>query len=366
MTVWIADNGEQRRQHLRRLIESNSREEQEAFLLDTIESYIEENKEDYLNEDLLHVAYIGQQRSLPADGDGTEVITSAPDAAATTTIDFKGDEESGPSPVLVGLGAALVFLALAAVGIGYAYHRRRRRQRREATEPPPGSFPGLSPEESHYYDDDTIEEYPSHLQDANAPSEDLFGLDGARQSDVSSARSSELRPPSSLAVLGSASMLARQLSYSPPRSSTEGPSPEEDVGAQQQGTFLLDYSQQSHFSSPTESSSEEEAAGSQQHSQQSSEEVNGDGERSTDSTEGSQPINGTGDSQPLDTTEDTMPFNMAPTIQEATADGNDSDNSSIWQGNHIGDALVPENVTSEAPTESNEDEVVEEFSGEMV
>jgi len=33
---------------------------------------------------------------------------------------------------------------------------------------------------------------------------------------------------------------------------------------------------------------------------------------------------------------------------------------------HIGDAVVPENVTSEAPTESNEDEVVEEFSGEMV
>eukprot|EP00579_Thalassiosira_antarctica_P008638 CAMPEP_0201884712 /NCGR_PEP_ID=MMETSP0902-20130614/17511_1 /ASSEMBLY_ACC=CAM_ASM_000551 /TAXON_ID=420261 /ORGANISM="Thalassiosira antarctica, Strain CCMP982" /LENGTH=680 /DNA_ID=CAMNT_0048413719 /DNA_START=114 /DNA_END=2156 /DNA_ORIENTATION=- len=207
MTVWMT-NAQQR--HLRQLVDTDSKEEQEAMLFDTVQSYIEQNEESYLNDELLHVAYIGQ-RNLTTVGD-TNID------GAQETIDMDAGDDGGLKNPLIALAAVGVFLALVIFGAAWVYRRRRQREAEPGLDMEAGAFPALTPESaSNMYE--TQESPPT--RDENVRSNNLFGLNGV-PSDAASVQSRrELTPPSSLSIIGGASTLARELSYSSPRSSLE-------------------------------------------------------------------------------------------------------------------------------------------------
>ena len=71
MTVWVA-TAEPRR--LRRLADTADRHELAVFLRNTVHAYIEQHGDSYLDEDLLHVAFIGQRNRTVSGPGVTETI----------------------------------------------------------------------------------------------------------------------------------------------------------------------------------------------------------------------------------------------------------------------------------------------------
>jgi hypothetical protein len=213
MTFWMTTTQQRR---LRQLADTADGSVEEAFLHNTVQSYIEQHAESYLNDDLLHVTYIGQ-RDLIGDPDVSE-------ASATQSVGV--GKRSGVNPVIefVSLAAAGLLMVVVAFGAVVAYRRRRRQHQ---AEPPgidldeeTGAFPRLTPE----YRDSINVTNGEEMQDARPPQEDhvpsnhLTGLSevssfGSNDNDLQEVR--EPTPPSLLAAIGGASTYARQLSYSP-------------------------------------------------------------------------------------------------------------------------------------------------------
>ena len=194
MTAWVSTS-QQRSRLLRHLVDSSDpKEEQEAVLLQTVQSYIEENQSSYLTDDLLHVSYVGH-RDLTGDNIDDQGTNVEQIGRSSTQIPIGGDGNPGMNLALVGLAAAAVLLTLIATVAAVTY--RNRRGRREpavsATDLESGACPGLSPES----------------QGENARILNPGTLD-------ESVVEEKERSPSSLAVLGAASSIVRQLSYSPP------------------------------------------------------------------------------------------------------------------------------------------------------
>ena len=197
MTAWYISA---RRRRLRQL--------QDETTFNPVESYINDNQADYLNDDLLQVAYVGQRDT-----------TTVPDpiVGGAKLVEIGGGADDGAmSPVPIGLvtgGALLVLMLLGAAWVG------RRLRRREAAEEldAEGAFPGLNPESesnpNHYGtgdDDDHYEAGGKHHESndeatqmsapplpENVRSDNLFRLD--IPSDAQSLQSRDL---ASAAALG--------------------------------------------------------------------------------------------------------------------------------------------------------------------
>eukprot|EP00571_Detonula_confervacea_P015749 CAMPEP_0172297760 /NCGR_PEP_ID=MMETSP1058-20130122/668_1 /TAXON_ID=83371 /ORGANISM="Detonula confervacea, Strain CCMP 353" /LENGTH=574 /DNA_ID=CAMNT_0013006949 /DNA_START=96 /DNA_END=1820 /DNA_ORIENTATION=- len=230
MTAWITSAQQQR---LRQLVDTDSKEEQEAMLLNTVQSYIEQNQDSYLNDDLLHVAYIGQRNLTVGD-----VKTPDP-VRGTEQIDMNPSQKAGMTAGFIGLTVAAVVLAMVAVGAAWTYRRRHRRRNQvdeNGFDLEQGAFPVLTPEFESYRlngEDDTQDALPP--PDEEVAYNNLFGLNGptsdgddAENPSDDAVEEKRLVSLSSLAALGAASTLARQLSYSPvtsPQESTD----EQDV-----------------------------------------------------------------------------------------------------------------------------------------
>jgi len=181
MTFWFTTTQQQQQPHV----------SEELLLRNSIQSYIEQNGDLYRNDELLHIAYIGQHD--PTVNFKPPQITAA-------------GKETTVNPVLEFFGLAAAGLCIVAVGVGVLLTYRHRRCRQSEAEPPgidldveTGAFPCLAPASGgnrHLDDDEEIqEEYHS-------------------------------APPSSLAAIGGASVLARQLNYCPQRST---PAEEESI-----------------------------------------------------------------------------------------------------------------------------------------
>ena len=210
MTAWVSDA--QRRQ-LRSL--ASTKEEQEEMLLNEVRSYIEQNSASYLNEDLLHVAYVGD-RDL-------EVGASTGDADKGS-VSQELETEGGGNALAISL-ALLALLVLAVFGAAWVY---RRRLSSAQSVDDSGAFPGLTPESDGIRQDFADE-------DENVPNDNLFGLTD-RPSDASFVDASSpvpVRAASSLAALGAASTLAQRLMGS--GSEDETPvSPPDELGSPMQ------------------------------------------------------------------------------------------------------------------------------------
>ena len=212
MTAYITSS---QRRHLRQLAEDSSEGDQETMLLNTVQSYIEQSQDSYLNEDLLHVAYTGPRE-----------LDVAPVESGTEQVEMNPNHGSLP-----GVIAAVALVAVfAIVAVGVAIRRRRRKSRTQAEErsghlhdlDQQGAFPsGLTPEShSHHLScsdaGDTQGALPPPEYSPQPDNGNLFGLSGARsdedeEDDVEEGGKS----PSSLAVMGTATSLVRELSYSP-------------------------------------------------------------------------------------------------------------------------------------------------------
>ena len=142
----------------------------------------------------MHVSYVGH-RDLTGDNIDDQGTNVEQIGRSSTQIPIGGDGNPGMNLALVGLAAAAVLLTLIATVAAVTY--RNRRGRREpavsATDLESGACPGLSPES----------------QGENARILNPGTLD-------ESVVEEKERSPSSLAVLGAASSIVRQLSYSPP------------------------------------------------------------------------------------------------------------------------------------------------------
>lgn len=155
----------------------------------------------------------------------------------------------------VALFVAIALLASIIIGGAIMYHRRRRR--RDAEEAGGlhldlerhGAFPALTPESESVNRSRDGYSNAQDTQDALAPSPDdeqegrynsLFGLTGAQSDAVM--EEGRAPAPSTLAVLGAASAVARQLSY-------QSPSPSGGSGAQRDVTPVPNNTPESNASS---------------------------------------------------------------------------------------------------------------------
>lgn len=212
MTAWLTVS--QRRQ-LRHLAETSSTSEEE-MILSTIETYINTNQDIYLNDDLLHVSYIGD-RSTAVDA-----------GLDTSKIEINPPNDDGMNPGMIGLAVAMAVLAVIAALVGVAYHRRRQQRQQQFSAGPDrdleeGAFPsyGLTPE-SESLGNST----EAAVNEDNVTQKDLFGIadvaksddDMEEEEDVGDKEQAAPKPSaaSSLAALGAATVIARELSYSPP------------------------------------------------------------------------------------------------------------------------------------------------------
>ena len=211
MTAYITSS---QRRHLRQL-SGDSNEDQETMLLNTVQSYIKQNQDSYLNDDLLHVAYTGPRE-----------LEVAPVESGTEQVEMNPNHGSLP-----GVIAAVALVAVfAVVAVGVAIRRRRRKSRTQAEErsghlhdlDQQGAFPsGLTPEShSHHLScsdaGDTQGALPPPEYSPQPDNGNLFGLSGARSDEDEEDDVEEGgKPPSSLAVMGTATSLVRELSYSP-------------------------------------------------------------------------------------------------------------------------------------------------------
>mmetsp|Transcript_5789 Transcript_5789/g.12662 ORF Transcript_5789/g.12662 Transcript_5789/m.12662 type:complete len:690 (+) Transcript_5789:166-2235(+) len=216
MTVWVT-KAQQR--HLRQLVDTGT-DSQEEMILTTVETYIKENEASYINDELLHVAYVGQRNLTTTGGSNPDLIVNG--AQGTTQPDV-GNTGKDFTPLIIGMatcGGIIVLLLL-----GAAWYRRRRsiQEAEDIDFMQEGAFPGLTPEaisNSSYAvvdDEETMVSAPPPTE--NERSDNLFRLNGM-PSDAASVQSSgrEITQPSSLAAMGGTSAIARQLSYSPQRS----------------------------------------------------------------------------------------------------------------------------------------------------
>ena len=236
MTSWLTVS--QRRQ-LRHLAETSSTSEEE-MLLSTIETYINTNQDTYLNDDLLHVSYIGDRST-------TEQVDAGLD---TSKIEINPPNDDGMNPGMIGLAVAIAVLAIIAALVGVAYHRRRQRRQRQFSPGPDveeGAFPsyGLTPESESL--GNSANDTEAAANEENIPQKDLFGMADVAKSDddieeegeVGDEEQASPKPTaaSSLAALGAATVIARELSYSPmvvaPKAEEEE---EEDVVAEEVDT----------------------------------------------------------------------------------------------------------------------------------
>ena len=205
MTVWISSSVEQRR---RRLQQDDAG--QEAALYDIIQSYIEQNQDSFLSDELLHVAYIGH------GADTNKLATSNP-------IHINANKDVGMSAGLIGVTVSAVVLAVfLAFGFALAYRRRRqngegrRQQARTGLDLERGAFPVRAVEE-----DDTQDALASQdTKDDNNRYNSLFGLTGSR-SDDSSIFENVLMSPSSCTTIGVANTVPRQFFPSSPTNSSQ-------------------------------------------------------------------------------------------------------------------------------------------------
>ena len=211
MTAYITSS---QRRHLRQL-SGDSSEDQKTMLLNTVQSYIKQNQDSYLNDDLLHVAYTGPRE-----------LEVAPVESGTEQVEMNPNHGSLP-----GVIAAVALVAVfAVVAVGVAIRRRRRKSRTQAEErsghlhdlDQQGAFPsGLTPEShSHHLScsdaGDTQGALPPPEYSPQPDNGNLFGLSGARSDEDEEDDVEEGgKPPSSLAVMGTATSLVRELSYSP-------------------------------------------------------------------------------------------------------------------------------------------------------
>lgn len=227
MTAWLTLS--QRRQ-LRHLAETSSTSEEE-MLLSTIETYINTNQDIYLNDDLLHVSYIGDRST-------TEQVDGGLD---TSKIEINPPNNDGSmNPGMIGLAVAMAVLAVIAALVGVAYHRRRQQRQRQFSPGPDleeGAFPsyGLTPE-SESLGNST----EAAVNEESVPQKDLFGIanvaksddDIEEEEDVDNEEEEASPKPSaasSLAALGAATVIARELSYSPMVVAPKAEEEEEDV-----------------------------------------------------------------------------------------------------------------------------------------
>lgn len=225
MTSWLTVS---QRRHLRHLAESSSTSEEE-MLLSTIETYINTNQDIYLNDDLLHVSYIGDRSTAEQVDAGLD----------TSKIEINPPNENGTNPGMIGLAVAMAVLAVIAALVGVAYHRRRQQRQQQFSAGPDGdleegAFPsyGLTPES------ESLGNSTENAVNEDVPQKDLFGLADVAKSDddieeeVNDGDDEEEQvspkpsASSSLAALGAATVIARELSYSP---MVVAPRAEEDV-----------------------------------------------------------------------------------------------------------------------------------------
>ncbi len=201
MTAWIS-SAEQRRR-LQKHVEMIA-EEQESAMYNIIQSYIEQNQDSFLSDELLHVAYIG--------GTDAQLATSKP-----IQIDTNANKDVGMGAGLIGVIVSAVVLAFITIGFAMAYRRRRRERSQEARsglDLERGAFPVLSEEE----DLDTHDALASQdNKDCNRYTS-LFGLSGSR-SDDSSVVDNVLKSPSSCTTIVAANTVPRQFFPSSPKSS---------------------------------------------------------------------------------------------------------------------------------------------------
>ena len=201
MTAWIS-SAEQRRR-LQQDVEMNA-EEQESEMYNIIQSYIEQNQESFLSDELLHVAYIGRTDA--------QLSTSDP-----IQVDINANKDVGMSAGLIGVIVSAVVLAFMAFGFALAYRRRRRGRNQEARsglDLERGAFPVLSEEEDLGTQDALASQDNKDCNRYNS----LFGLSGSR-SDDSSIFDDVLTSPSSCTTIGVANTIPRQFFPSSPTSS---------------------------------------------------------------------------------------------------------------------------------------------------
>jgi len=227
MTSWLTVS--QRRQ-LRHLAETSSTSEEE-MLLSTIETYINTNQDIYLNDDLLHVSYIGDRST-------TEQVDAGLD---TSKIEINPPNNDGMNPGMIGLAVAIAVLAVIAALVGVAYHRRRQQRQQQFSAGPDleeGAFPsyGLTPESESLGNNSS----EAAVNEENITQKNLFGIADVAKSDddmeeeeedVDHEEQAALKPStaSSLAALGAATVIARELSYSPMVAPRAEEDEEEDV-----------------------------------------------------------------------------------------------------------------------------------------
>ena len=255
MTAWLTVS---QRRHLRHLAETSSTSEEE-MLLSTIETYINTNQDIYLNDDLLHVSYIGDRSTT------TEQVDAGLD---TSKIEINPPNDDGSmNPGMIGLAVAMAVLAVIAALVGVAYHRRRQQRQRQFSPGPvdleEGAFPsyGLTPE-SESLGNST----EAAVNEESVQQKDLFGIAGVAKSDddmeeeedVDDEEQAAPKPSaaSSLAALGAATVIARELSYSPmvvaPKAEEEE---EEDVVVEEVDTSSDDTEEENGIQESTSSAS---------------------------------------------------------------------------------------------------------------
>ena len=202
MTAWISRADQRRR--LQQDVEMSA-EEQESAMYNIIQSYIEQNQDSFLSDELLHVVYIG--------GADAQLATSNP-----IQVDINANKDVGMSAGLIGVIVSAVVLAFMAFGFALAYRRRRRERRsqeaRSGLDLERGAFPVLSEEE----DLDTQDALASQDNKDCIRYNSLFGLSGSR-SDDSSIFDNVLTSPSSCTTMVAANTVPRQFFPSSPKSS---------------------------------------------------------------------------------------------------------------------------------------------------
>lgn len=195
MTAWISSTEQ------RRLQQQVSSDDQEAALYDIIQSYIEQNQESLLTDELLHVAYIGRSDTQ---------LASKP-----LQVDAQASKKVGMSAGVIGVLVATVLLAFAAFGFAIAYRRRRRgdgsREARSSLDLERGAFPVLRLEEE---EEDTQNALASQESKDDNRYNSLFGLTGAR-SDDSSVFEHVMISPSSCTTVGAANTAAGPAQFFP-------------------------------------------------------------------------------------------------------------------------------------------------------
>lgn len=134
-------------------------EEHEEVLLDIVQSYIMQSQTAYLNDNLLHVAYM-EPRDLKLNIIDPEVLVRP-----INPVNSGGDSSSRAKALHVGLGVAGAFFAVCVAGMAVVHRRRRQRRQgrtREMNEPDldmegqvieDGPFGAVSPQYKPSYDD---------------------------------------------------------------------------------------------------------------------------------------------------------------------------------------------------------------------